>query len=158
MARTVLRFESRLASPRDEVWAWAVSVDGVLAEMWPLARMTLPAGARTLIADDVELGKPLARSWLLLFGVLPVDRTDLTLVEYESGRRFLERSPMLGMRLWQHERTIDGDADATTLTDELTFEPRVAAPLVGRFVDVFFTHRHAVLRRRFGENPRGDAA
>jgi hypothetical protein len=39
---------------------------------------------------------------------------------------------------------------ACILTDRLTFEPRLLPPLVTWFTRRLFTHRHAVLRRRFG--------
>jgi len=164
-----LHFESRLRASPERAWAWATSVDGILTELRPLARMTVPAGTDSLLDLDVELGKPIARSWILLFGVLPVDRSDLTLVELEPGRRFVEQSPMLGMRLWRHERTIEpvGASDAGTagdaggdasiasagcrITDHLTFEPRLGRPLVRWLVAVLFRHRHRVLRRELGE-------
>jgi hypothetical protein len=43
------------------------------------------------------------RSWIFALGVVPIDYDDLTFVELEWGRRFLERSPMLTQREWQHE-------------------------------------------------------
>ena len=88
--------------------------------------------------------------WLLLFGLIPVDRSDLTLMEIEPGRRFLEQSPMLGMKLWRHERIIVPVSGGATVTDRLEFAPRFASGLVCWFVRLFFNHRHAVLRRRFG--------
>jgi hypothetical protein len=36
-----------------------------------------------------------------------VDRSDLTFLELEPGRRFLEQSPMLSMKLWRHERIVE---------------------------------------------------
>ncbi|MEZ4223295.1 MAG: hypothetical protein R3B13_20285 [Polyangiaceae bacterium] len=125
-------------------------MQGLTREMRPLMRMTVPRGLHTLSPETVTLGAPLMRSWVLLFGVLPIDRSDLTLVELEPGRRFLERSPMLSMRLWQHERVIEPRGDGCTLTDRLTFEPRFATPLVMRIVRAFFRHRHQVLRRVHG--------
>jgi hypothetical protein len=86
---------------------------------------------------------------LLLFGLLPVDYDDLCLAELEPGRRFLERSEMLSMRLWQHERIVEPEGDGARVTDRLRFElrrvpaaipgsARVAAWIVARF----FAHRH----------------
>lgn len=150
MAPFELIFESRLRASPERAWSWAVSVAGVLAELRPIARMTVPADLTTLLDVDVELGTPLTRSWFLLFGVLPVDRIDLTLIELSPGHGFVEQSPMASMRLWRHERTIDPLDGGSKLTDRLTFEPRVGAPLVKGFISALFRHRHRVLRRNLG--------
>jgi ligand-binding SRPBCC domain-containing protein len=144
-----LRFESELSAPPDRVWAWAMSLDGITREMRPYMRMTVPRGARDLRDVSVELGKPLFRSWILLFGVVPIDRSDLTLIELSHGAGFVEESPMLSMRLWRHERTLAPRGSGTLLVDRLTFEPRVAPALVTWFIRGVFRHRHAVLRRAF---------
>jgi ligand-binding SRPBCC domain-containing protein len=147
-----LRFESLLAADSHAVWRWATSVEGIGYEMAPLLRMTFPRGMHALPAHDFVPGQRLCRSWLLLLCVLPVDWSDLTLVELEPGRRFLERSPMLSMAHWQHERTITPAGQGTVVVDSLTFRPRRGLPraLVRASVALFFRHRHARLRRRFG--------
>jgi ligand-binding SRPBCC domain-containing protein len=147
-----LRFESALGADPHAVWQWATSVEGIADEMAPLLRMTFPRGMRALPAQDFVPGQRLCRSRLLLLRVLPVDWSDLTLVELEPGRRFLERSPMLSMAYWQHERTVTPAARGTVVVDSLTFRPRRVLPraLVRACVALFFRHRHARLRRRFG--------
>lgn len=140
---------SRLVAPADRVWARVTTFEGVNDELRPVMRMTAPAHVRELDEQTVVLGERLFRSWILLFGVLPVDYDDLTLVELEPGRRFLERSPMLSMRSWQHERVVEPHGGGCTVTDRLEFEPRLplpAAPVIG----ALFRHRHRRLRRRFG--------
>jgi ligand-binding SRPBCC domain-containing protein len=147
-----LRFESHVAAAPAAVWQRATSVDGIADEMFPLLRMTFPRGMRALPSDTFVPGQRLCRSWLLLCGVLPVDWSDLTLVELEPGRRFLERSPMLSMAFWQHERSVAPASGGTVVVDRLTFQPRRWLPraLVRAYVALFFRHRHARLRRRFG--------
>ena len=88
---------------------------------------------------------------MLLFGVIPVDYDDLTLVAIEPGRRFLERSPMLSMREWQHERVLEPDGTGTRVTDRLTFTPRLGLlkPLAVWIVGLLFRHRHKRLRSWF---------
>jgi hypothetical protein len=146
-----LRFESALAAAPDAVWRRATSVAGIADEMSPLMRMTFPRGMQALPADGVVPGQKLCRSWLLLLRVLPVDWSDLTLVELEPGRRFLERSPMLSMAFWQHERIVAPSAQGARVVDNLTFRPRLLPRVLARAsVALFFRHRHARLRRRFG--------
>ncbi len=147
MARIELTFESTLSAPRERVWEWITSVDGFPREFWPLLRMTVPRHITNLRDLDVEPGKPLFHSWVLLFGLLPIDYWKLTLVRLEAGTGFLEQSPTLSMRLWRHERTLRDHAGGTILMDRLTFEPRLATPLIRWFIRTIFVHRHAVLRR-----------
>ncbi len=87
---------------------------------------------------------------MLLFGVLPFDYDDLTLVSVEPGRGFHERSSMLSMRVWEHKRTIEPAGEmACVVRDRLGFEPRLPLPL-GFVVRALFRHRHRRLARRFG--------
>ena len=146
-----LRFESELAAAPDTVWRRVTSVDGIADEMAPLLRMTFPRGMRALPADGFLPGRRLCRSWLLLLRVLPIDWSDLTLVELEPGRRFLERSPMFSMAFWHYERIVAPAAQGATVVDNLTFRPRLLPRVLARAsVALFFRHRHARLRRRFG--------
>ena len=115
--------------------------------------MTVPRGARGLSLEDVQPGRRVGRSWVLLLGLIPVDYDDLTLVEVEPGRRFLERSPMGSMRHWEHERVVEPRGEAAcAVTDRLTFEPRLrgAERPARRIVERLFRHRHRRLREHFG--------
>ena len=143
---------SLLAAPRETVWARVTTMAGVNAELAPLARMTHPPGIDRLTADAVPLGRRAFRSWILLFGVLPVEYDDLTLVRIDAGRGFREESPMLTQRLWIHQRTLEDAAGGCRLTDQLTFEPRLAwlGGLQLHVFRFFFRHRHRRLRHQFG--------
>ncbi len=152
MALVKKRFESRLAASPERVWTWATSMPCINRELAPLMRMTHPPARQSLDDAPAEMELPvhLFDSWMLLFRVLPVDRSRVTFVELEPGHRFVERSPMLGMKLWQHERSVEAHDGGSRIVDTLTFEPRALAFVVSRFVDVLFRHRHAVLRRELG--------
>lgn len=138
------------ASPQ-RVWERIVTPEGINDELRPWMRMTVPRGVERLDPETVELGKPLGRSWILLFGLIPFEYDDITLVELEPGRRFLERSPMLTQRSWQHERVVEPAEGGSRVTDRIRMEPRLglpAAPLVPVFRAVF-RHRHRRLRGWF---------
>jgi hypothetical protein len=145
---------SRLQAEPAAVWERATSAEGINAELGPLLRMTVPRGAESLDLHGLEPG-PLGRSWLLLFGLIPIDYDQIGLARIEPGRGFLERSTMLTQRLWEHERTIEADAGGATLVDRLAWEPRL--PLPGRalrpLIATVFGHRHRQLRRHFGGAP-----
>jgi len=147
MGRVQLTFRSDLGAPPERVWSWITSVDGISRELWPLLKMTTPPDVPDIRAISREAGQPLFRSWVLLFGIIPIDRSDLTLLSLDDGRGFVEQSPMLSMRLWRHERTLEAEEPGSRLTDILTFEPRFAPSLVTWFIRTVFTHRHAVLRK-----------
>lgn len=146
-----LRFESSLPVPAAQLWQWITSVQGIRAELWPLMRMTVPRGIRSLADLPLTPGVPVFRSWILLFGLLPIDCSDLTLQQIDAGSGFVEQSAMGSMALWRHERRIlpgTRGPGTTLLVDELAFRPRIATRLVAWFVRRLFRHRHAVLRAR----------
>ncbi|MGH2952127.1 MAG: hypothetical protein ACRDKX_08790 [Solirubrobacterales bacterium] len=149
---------SVVAISAEEMWARAVSEEGINDELAPILRMTMPPRLRRKTIDDVEVGVPLGRSWILLFGFLPVDYDDLCLAELEPGHRFLERSSLLSMRVWQHERVVErAGGQSCTVTDRLAFELRRplawipgSARAAAGIVAFLFRHRHRRLRARFG--------
>ena len=148
--------ESEVSAPPDDVWGRAVSPEGINAELRPWLRMRVPRRLRGKTIDDVPLGEPIGRSWILLLGFLPFDYDDLCLVQRGPGLRFLERSKMLSMSLWQHERTVVPNGRGCRVTDRLTFElrpPLRALPgaerLVERLIAAIFAHRHRRLAGAF---------
>ena len=147
-----------LDAPAAAVWERAITEEGINDELRPIVRMTMPPGLRGATIDDVTVGEPLGRSWILLAGLLPVDYDDLCLAELEPGRRFLERSRTALFSLWQHERIIERRGDlGCSVTDRLAFEFKGplgrmpgARQLAEAVVGFLFRHRHSRLTRRFG--------
>jgi len=80
--------------------------------------------------DRLDPQRPLFRSVLLLFGVLPVDVHSLALASLVPGRGFLESSSSLLHRRWIHERVLDAEGDGTRICDRVYFECRL--PSLGR--------------------------
>src|SRR5688572_21565614 len=109
------RFEvtTRLSAEAERVWEHATSIEGIKFELGPWLTMTVPrgvnAGSFAPQFRDGSLAMPsvLGRSWVLLLGVVPFDWDDMVLVELERGRRFLERSSMMSLRVWEHERVVE---------------------------------------------------
>jgi hypothetical protein len=134
----------------------ASSFDGVNRELRPLARMTFPPEFACLTPAMVLKDRPAFRSWILLFGFIPVDFDDIMLVELEPGRAFDERSRLLTMRQWHHRRTLVPTPTGCIVRDEVKCVPRlfVTGPVLFRLYRFAFKLRHRALRRRFGEGPR----
>jgi hypothetical protein len=148
--RYTFTFESRLRAAAPDLWEHATSMRGVNREFWPFLRMTYPPG-REALGPVPPLGKRLFRSWILLFGVVPVDFDDLSFTRFEPGREFLECSKLGTMREWRHRRSISAAEDGAVLRDEVECVPRLAAGSI--LVPVFravFALRHRRLRRLFG--------
>ena len=150
----VVEQTSDVAAPIDAVWTRVISPDGINDEMRPWLTMSMPRGSEDLTIDTVELGVPLGRAWIRLFGLLPIDYDHLSIAALEPGRSFHEKSTMLSMRSWQHERTLTPASDAVTrVHDRITFEPRIllrpSAGLFRRVLAAFFAHRHRRLARHF---------
>ena len=149
-----LKFETQLHCSRQTAWDWITSVEGISQEMHPLVRMSAPAHIHNLADVNVQLGARLFRSYIFLFGIVPIDYSDLTLVDFDPPNSFKEQSPMGSMEIWRHERflvdAVDGSGDII-LKDELAFQPRFAAGLVTWFTKKLFQHRHQVLRQAFSK-------
>lgn len=143
---------SQVDAPPDQVWARIITPEGIRDEMRPYLRMTLPPGVERLDPDSIELGVPIGRSWILLFGLLPFDYDEITVERLEPGRGFLERSKMLSQRVWEHERTIEPTERGCTVTDRVSWQPRLGLPgaPLRPVIGWFFRHRHKRLRRHFG--------
>lgn len=147
-----LHFESTLAASAPEVWAEVSTMRGVNAELLPFVRMTYPAGSGGLESAPIRPGEILFRSWLLLFGLLPIDRHALSIERLYPGEGFDERSSSWSQREWIHRRRVRPVGQGCCVTDELAFEPRLglAAPASRFVVGALFRHRHRRLRARFG--------
>lgn len=150
--RAEIAVSSELAAPAEAVWARAIDPAGINDELRPLMRMTVPKGVEDFGLDDLEPGH-IGRSWIFLFGFIPFDYDDLHIVRVEPGRSFLERSTMLSMRLWEHERTLEPlDENCCRVIDRLAWEPRL--PLPGSWlrplIRAVFNHRHRRLQRAWG--------
>jgi ligand-binding SRPBCC domain-containing protein len=157
MKEASLRFESKLFARPEDLWSWITSAQGITSEIMPFMKMTMPRGLRSLQDFEFVPGRRLFRSYLLLGGWIPMDYSDLTLLQLKPNEGFIEQSPMASMLLWRHERWIRPDpqseGNSMILVDELTFQPRFAAAIVRFFVRKLFEHRHQVLRRQFARKP-----
>jgi ligand-binding SRPBCC domain-containing protein len=147
--------ESALRAPADRVWAHASTFAGVNRELWPLVRMTYPPQMARLTPEAVPLGRTAFRSWILLFGLVPVDYDDIALRALDPGRGFDEASRLFSATFWGHRRTITPAGAGCVVRDELTIEPRWAwaGPVLVRVYRLAFALRHRNLRRMFGPNP-----
>ena len=150
MGLTDFSFETPVSASPGKAWEWITSLRGISREIRPYFRMTAPKGIESISDLDIVTGRPLFRSRVFLFGFIPIDYSDLTLIEIEQGTGFIEQSPMGSMKLWRHERRIVPSAAGCTIRDHITFEPRMAASFTAWFMRKVFKHRHRVLKKNLG--------
>jgi ligand-binding SRPBCC domain-containing protein len=152
LSRAAVVEASLLAATPAAVWERVASMTGVNAELMPLVRMTFPRGAERIDTVAHTAGKPLFRSVLLLFGVLPIDVHQVALAKLDPGVGFLECSSSLLHRRWIHERRLEPEGENTKIRDRVSFESRVPflGTLLAPIVRAIFRHRHERLRRHFG--------
>jgi hypothetical protein len=145
-----LRFSTQASIPRGAMWARITTPAGVNYELRPLVRMTFPRRLPQLSEATAPAGEWIFRSWVLLFGAIPVDRHRFRFESIHDGTGFVEESASWLNRRWRHVRTLtDGDAPGTCLvTDHLMIEPRFrgVAPLLKVGVRAVFRRRHRRLR------------
>src|SRR5262249_34383059 len=94
-----------LRAPAERVRAHASTFAGVNRELGPLVYMTYPSAVPALTPEAFPVGRTAFRSWILLFGLVPIEFDDIALVELEPGRGFSEVSRTFSMRQWRHRRT-----------------------------------------------------
>ncbi|MEI8376843.1 MAG: hypothetical protein WCJ35_28855 [Planctomycetota bacterium] len=151
MSKTFSQCSQLRASVKD-VWAHVGTFTGVNRELWPFARMTFPESLNKITPENIPLGQPAFRAWILLFGFIPVDYDDFTLLELKPGQGFCESSRLFTMLLWKHRRTITPTSTGCELLDELTYIPRWhwMGTFLGWVYRQVFAMRHRKLRRIFG--------
>jgi hypothetical protein len=131
-----------------------LTMKGVNKELSPFIRMTAPSEWSSKPIYEWPRGKVLFASWILLFGIIPIDRHMFFFQSIDRHRGFAESSSSLMNKLWQHRRDINSNGPKVRVTDSVEFQCRlpvlecVLEP-VYRFI---FKHRHRVLRSYFGGN------
>lgn len=153
---------SEIDCPIDRVWDCVTTQEGINAETGPYLKMTMPRQFKGQSIADVAPGTHIGKSFLLLFGILPIGVDDITITRIEPGRLFREESAMTGMRIWVHHRTLKPVGNKTIVTDEISLAPQAPLGLIpgwGRLItwvlSAFFAHRHRNLNRRLSVSGAG---
>lgn len=145
---------TRLVVNAGELWTHITSMDGVNAELWPWLRMTFPSASNILSPQRIDPpGVYLFDSWLLLLGIIPIDRHSLSLQAMVPPKRFYEVSKSWLQRQWIHDREISALPEGgCILRDSVAFTPKlqIFKPLIAVAVRSLFAWRHRRLRARFG--------
>ncbi len=141
---------SELPVSAQRFWS-AQSLAAVNEELRPIYRMTAPPEALRAPIDEWPTHVNSLSSWILLFGVIPVDRHHFGTIEFTESTAFAETSASWLNRLWKHERVIREVPGGCSVTDTISFEPRLGplGPLQKALYLRAFRHRHAMLADRY---------
>ena len=156
MPSFTIQVTSLVNGSKSDVWDSISSFKGVNRELSPFLQMTCPEPNTKLSKSMESHDTPLFTSWLLLFGFLPVEYDCLRLENVTEGEGFKERSSMLMMSEWHHDRTLISENVNETLRtrviDVISFTPRlyILGWIMVYIVRFLFHHRHVNLRRQFG--------
>ena len=121
-------------------------------ELRPLVRMTAPDPWCSRPILEWPTQQQLFDSWILLLGVVPVDRHSFLLRAVVPGEAFVEESKSLIHRVWVQERRVTGINGGCRLTDRVSYQSRW--PLLGYLLkplyELVFWLRHRNLVLQYG--------
>ncbi|MES2104918.1 MAG: hypothetical protein V4634_12940 [Pseudomonadota bacterium] len=146
--------QSRLAVNAAE-FAAATSMQSVNWELSPIVRMTAPDEWKNCAIGQWETGRLLFKSWILLFGLIPVDLHAFRLQEIYAGAGFQECSSSTVNKEWRHRRMLAAHGSGCSVIDHVVVVgrlPLLSAMLMPVYKCVF-RYRHARLRKRYGQIP-----
>jgi hypothetical protein len=142
--------KSDLAIEASAFWS-AASLRSVNWELAPIVSMTSPKEWQNSPICSWEGGADLFKSWILLFGLIPIDRHSFRLRHAPDGFGFDECSSSWINKEWNHRRTILAHDRGCTVSDQVAFVSRI--PLAsGWLMPIYkfaFWHRHRRLRKRY---------
>jgi hypothetical protein len=135
-----------------EAFLSSLTLAGVNRELGPMIRMSAPAQWRDRPISEWPEERELFKSWIFLFGALPIDRHSFRLRSVVPGRGFSEASSSLVMKHWGHRRFVAGIEGGCRVTDAVEFDTRI--PLLGHVLKplywLAFRLRHRNLARLYG--------
>ena len=130
-----------------------LTLDGVNAELHPLAKMTAPNDWASRSIMEMPEKQHLFQSWILFLGILPIDRHSILIESVKPNEGFTEMSSSTLNSVWRHERRVTPNQSGCRVTDTVEYQSRL--PLVGHiFKPMYrsvFLCRHRNLRARYGE-------
>ncbi len=126
-------------------------IAGVNEELMPLVKMQLTPEWLQKSLAQWPVGYNIHASWLLLFGLLPIDRHHFGL-EQVTELSFREKSWTLVLRTWTHQRDILPMEGYSEVVDKIEMTTRLSwlEPLITPIYLAVFKHRHRRLQKMFG--------
>ena len=142
---------SQLAVPPERVLS-ELTMRNVNAELKPLATMTMPDEWADRPIAEWPVQQPLFSSWVLLLGLLPIDRHHMRMHRIIPEQGFEEDSSTSFNRFWRHTRHISKAAGGCQVTDSIEYQSRIPGLdiLLRPIYALVFRRRHRQLKSKYG--------
>lgn len=144
MAQTTIRRSSLLPASPEAVWAALKRPQTFAHVVWPL--FSMPALKR--YGDDLARPGLEGSGWVLLLGVLPIERRTIRIVAVDEQARRMETAERAGIiRSWRHVLAVSPDGAGARYTDEVTFDAGPLTAALRPVIGAIFRYRHRRWRR-----------
>ena len=100
MSEMIIQRSSHLSEDSGGIWRVIGTMRGVNAELMPWIRMTVPRVYAEVCFEEMPRDTVAFKSWILLFGFIPIDRHTFLWVRVESAVSFVEESSSWLQRRW----------------------------------------------------------
>jgi hypothetical protein len=129
-----------------------LTIEGVNAELRPIAQMTAPSSWKRIPIEQWPENQLLFNSWILLLGVFPIDLHFFTMQQVRAGKGFAEASSSIINKQWCHVREVTSIHPGCRVTDIVRYQSRL--PFVGHLLKpiykMVFRNRHRNLTTQYG--------
>lgn len=128
-----------------------LTMEGVNYELSPWLQMSAPEEWQTKPIKHWPINREIFKSWIRLFGFIPVDLHVFKLIE-TSEKGIKECSSSIINKYWKHDRTILKLDAVSTVRDSLEFHPRLyfLRFILKPLYKSVFIHRHYRLKQKYG--------
>ena len=144
-----LCFRSKCNINPDALWISINCIKSLNRELRPVMYMTCPNDYKEKPFDEYPAGIHTFKSYVLFLGFIPIERTNIKMIQIFPGRGFSEDSTMIFSSSWKHKRILISDGDGTIVTDELDITHRliIFKPVLWLFANMIFFVRHGKLKK-----------
>lgn len=135
----------------ETVWAYVTTPEGFLNELGPNLHMTIPSGFDTGQIDAVGAGDFMGVSRVLLWNLIPIERSKITVMDIAPPHHIRELHQMILFAEWWQERRLIPVEDGTRIVDDISFDLRpglARVPFLGALAERFWKNHISARHRR----------
>ncbi|MCV7256866.1 SRPBCC family protein [Mycobacterium hackensackense] len=133
------------------LWEYVIRPEGFAHELGPHLRMTIPAGFQGQ-PSELSGGQVVGSSTVLLWGLIPIERARITILEIDPPHRIRELHTMVFFSRWQQTRELSPvGPDRTRVTDTITYSlrrPWIDIKPLARRLEVAWLHHIQARQKR----------
>ena len=147
--QVTLSFNSTLNISKKKLWETIHTFSKLDFELFPVLKMTFPAGYKEIPFEDCPTNKFIFSSVVLLFRFIPIDFYKVRLMKVIPNKGFIEESESLFTSVWKHTRTIKKRGSKCEIRDQLdvTAKSIFIVPFIWLLIKSVFKNRHRRLKK-----------